>query len=386
MKVLHVIDTLSMTGGAEQSLAAMLPLLRDRGVDGSVVCLFHRDGPTFDAELRDQGFAITTLGDRRLPRRAARLRRLVRGARPDLVHASLIEATFATRLALIGSRVPQVDSLVSTTYDPVRIRVAGIDPRKLAVIRRIDAASARLVTGRFHALTQAVRDEAVDVLGVPARRVSVIPRGRDAQLLGVRSAARRDAARAGIGAGPGDLVILHVGRQEPPKAHTDLVEAFTSVQRRVPEALLVLAGRDGAATPAVHAAVQRSPARHRVRLLGHRSDVADLLSGADVFAFPSLYEGLGGSLIEAMAMSCPIVGSDAPAVAEVLGWGEYGRVVPRSDPAALADALVALLRDPGERARLGRVGRARFDDVYELGRVVDAMHAMYRDVLAQAPR
>jgi glycosyltransferase involved in cell wall biosynthesis len=149
----------------------------------------------------------------------------------------------------------------------------------------------------------------------------------------------------------------------------------------MPQALLVIAGREGDASDAVHRASARSPYPDRVRLLGHRTDVAELLSGADLFAFPSLYEGLGGALLEAMALSCPIVGSNAPAIAEVLGSGAYGRVVERSDVGALSAALLALLGAEEERGRLARAARQRFEERYELERVVDQTLAMYETLL-----
>ena len=96
-----------------------------------------------------------------------------------------------------------------------------------------------------------------------------------------------------------------------------------------------------------------------MRLLGHRSDIGDLHAASDVFAFPSLYEGMPGAVLEAMALGVPVVGSDAPAIVEILGTdGEFGVVVPRGDVAALGQALDELLWDGERRARLGRAGRA----------------------------
>jgi glycosyltransferase involved in cell wall biosynthesis len=92
---------------------------------------------------------------------------------------------------------------------------------------------------------------------------------------------------------------------------------------------MVIAGRDGNATNSLQALARELDIVDRVQFLGHRSDVADLMVAADVFVFPSLWEGLGGVLIEALALEVPIVSSDLDATREVLGGkGTSGLLVP----------------------------------------------------------
>ena len=124
-------------------------------------------------------------------------------------------------------------------------------------------------------------------------------------------------------------------------------------------------------------AIDRLGLAEAVELLGQWPDVPGLLQAADVFAFPSIYEGMPGALIEAMALGVPVVASDIPPVREVLGPDE-GVLVPGGDPEALAEGLVGLLQD-GERAsRLGRAGRARFLEEFTLEHSVAAMTGLYR--------
>ena len=120
-----------------------------------------------------------------------------------------------------------------------------------------------------------------------------------------------------------------------------------------------------------------------VRLLGHRDDVPDLLAACDVFAFPSLYEGLGSVLIEAMALEAPIVASDAPAIAEVLEGGVVGRVVPRGDSSAFACALLDFAHSPQTRASYAAIGRQRFENSYELSAIADRTLEMYRTAVGR---
>lgn len=382
MKILHVIDSLSAAGGAETSLAGMIPLLAERGVDSAVACLYERPGHA-DA-LAAHGVTVGVLKGDNLVAKAWSLRKVIAEVGPDVVHASLINAQFVARLACIGLRVPHVNSLVNTTYDPVRVADLNIAPWKFRVLRAMDAVSSRFVSGGFHALTEAVKREAVDVLGIPGDRVRVVPRGRDAAQLGERTEARRERVRESLGLATDDLMLLNVGRQEPQKGKPMLVDAFSRIAERFPGAHLFIAGREGAATEELNAAIARSAARDRVHVLGQRSDVPDLLAAADLFVFPSFYEGLGGSLVEAMGLSVPIIGADAPAVAEVLGHGEYGHVVPRGDVEALAAAMAELLVSPEKRSALAQKGRERFDEAFAMDRVIDQMVEMYEG-LAHGP-
>lgn len=383
MKVLHVIDALGVGGGAEHSLAAILPRLRERGVDSSIVCLIPREGG-LQARLREEGFDVTVLPSRSWPGQVAALRRRLRTSKPAVVHATLFNSCLVTRLAAIGLDVRQVNSLVNVSYDPVRIRESTVAPWKLATVRSLDGFTARLLGDHFHAVTQAVRDEAVNVLGIDARRVAVIPRGRSVETLGEPGAERRARVRSRLGL-PNDVpVLLNVGRQDFQKAQDHLIRAFSLLLEKHPSAVLLVAGREGSGTSRIQAALNETGVGASVRLLGHRTDVADLYAAADLFVFPSLYEGIGGGLLEAMALGTPIVGSDAAGVAEVLDHGRYGIVVKRGDVEALAAAMHSMLTDPERHAEYARRGRARFVERYDLGKVADAMVSMYSQLASES--
>ncbi|MBK7324210.1 MAG: glycosyltransferase family 4 protein [Candidatus Microthrix sp.] len=146
-----------------------------------------------------------------------------------------------------------------------------------------------------------------------------------------------------------------------------------------PSAVLLLAGREGDATPRLLESIAESRAQDAVRLLGHRTDVADLCVASDLFAFPSLYEGAAGSLLEAMALQLPIVGSEA--VADVLGDGQFGVVTPRSSPERLADEITSLLDEPSRMDELKRSAFEEFNTSYNIESIADQTVNMYRKVL-----
>ncbi len=133
----------------------------------------------------------------------------------------------------------------------------------------------------------------------------------------------------------------------------------------------MIAGREGHASAALGDQIARLGLDDRVRLLGHRPDVAEVLSAADLFVFPSVYEGLGGALIEALALGLPIVASDLPALREVVRPGENADLVSPTDSAALAAAVVALLDDPARRQAYGARSRQLFEDGFDADRAAD---------------
>ncbi|WCO65844.1 glycosyltransferase family 4 protein [Iamia majanohamensis] len=380
MKVVHVIDALGVGGGAEHSLATLLPELRERGVESSVVCLRPREGG-LQAALTAAGVEVTVLPGRPGPRQVRALRRIVRERRPDLVHATLLPACLTARFACPGLGVPLLNSLVNTTYDPVRVRLAGLSPTRVRAWRVIDGLTARHLVDHLHVLSEAVRAEAVGVLGVDRARTTLIPRGRSASDLGRAGATRRTSVRQALGVADEEPLVVNVARQDLQKGQDVLLRAWPRVLAAHPRATLLLVGREGAASARLRDEARTLDAS--VRMLGHRDDAVDLVAAADLFAFPSLYEGLGCAVIEAMALETPVVASDAPALIELLEGGDLGVVVPRGDAEALGDALVALLADPGRRAGLAARARTVFLDRYELAAVADLTVTLYQELAAR---
>jgi glycosyltransferase involved in cell wall biosynthesis len=379
VKVLFVHNGLG-TGGAERSLAELLPGLAEAGITPIVACLYRRNEGMERAVL-ERGFDVRFLRARRTLSRALEIRKLIRRERPDVVHTTIFEANVSGRLAAAGTGAVVVSSLVNTPWGAGRALDPNVRRPKVVAAQRIDAFTARHLTDHFHAITHAVRDWAVETLGLRPERITVIERGRDPERLGEPGAGRRAKARGSLGLTPDDEVILAVGRQEYQKGHRYLLEAMPGLLERRPNVVLLVAGRKGNASAELERLLAGlDPAR--VRLLGHRDDVPDLLAAADVFAFPSLYEGLGGSLLEAMALALPIVASDVPAIREVLDGGACGLLVPTASPAELGVAIERLLGDDGLRAGLAERGRARFLERYTLMRSTARMVELYRGLVA----
>ncbi len=377
LKVLHLIDSLGQ-GGAESSLVEMLPAFRKAGIEISVALLGHSPGPLEAAALAS-GTPVEVLGGRGIAPQVLALRRRLRVDRPDLLHTTLFRADLVGRMAAWGTGVVVLASLVNTTYDPIRLADPGVSRGGLALRRAVDSWTAGRLVDHFHAITHAVKEAAVRDLGIAPERITVIERGRDAERLGLRTELRRKRVRAALGIGDKERVVVHVGRHAFQKGQRYLLEAMDRLAA-IDSVVLLLVGPPGSMTADLHRRAASLKRPDRVRFLGSRGDVLDVLAGADVFVFPSLYEGLGGSLIEAMGLELPVIASDLPATREILEDGRNAILVEPGSVAQLAVALDTLIEDPERAMRMGRRSRVIYESRFRLESVVERMVQLYREL------
>ena len=372
--VLQVIDSLH-GGGAETSLLEVIPDLAGHGVRVSVVTVRPDDG-ALEERVAALGVPRVRLG-RHDPVRAAReLGRILRAQRPDVVHTTLLFAGLAGRVAGRAARIPVVSTLANQDYGPEHRANSRYGAWSVRAVHAADLATAPLAT-RFHAISRDVAAVMGRRLRIPPDRIQVVYRGRDPARLGEPSAERRAKTRAALGIGPDVPVVLSVGRFDHQKNTETTIAAFRHVLARRPDAVLLVAGRPGNASAAVAAAAAGTAS---VRLLGHRADVPDLMCAADVLSFPSRWEGLGGTLIEAMALRLGIVGSGIPPVAETIGDAGWPLVRPE-DGQALADGLLSVLEGgPVNQARRD-AGQRRFQRLFTAAAAARGMAGLYQDVL-----
>ncbi len=377
MKILFVIDSLG-AGGAERSLAELLPALEDVGIEPIIACLDHRTYGV-EAEVVASGADVRFL-PRRPIARLRELRRIVAKESPDLIHTTILASNLVGRLASIGTRVKVLTSLVNTPYAPIRKQDPRVRPMALAAVRLVDIATARRLTDHFHAITEAVKSWAVTDMGIDPSLITVVHRGRDPDRLGETGPERKRAARRALGLKDEDQVVLTVGRQEFQKGQRYLLEAVAALASSRPNLRLLMAGRRGASSPELDRLLAAPELAGRVHVLGHREDVPDLLAASDLFAFPSLFEGLGGSVLEAMALGLPIVASDLPAVREIVEEGKNALLVPVEDQDELADAIDRILQDPSLARAFGQRSREIFLERFTSTRSTEAMIDLYRQL------
>jgi len=294
-----------------------------------------------------------------------RLLRVFRAERIQLVHLHTGRAAWLGGLAAGIAGLPAVitrrmDRRVTAGWRTRRIYIAS--RRRVAALS--PAIAAQLVAG-----------------GVPAPRIAVIPSAVDP----TRIAPRRAAAevRRAESAGAADVVLLAAAALVRRKGIDVLLDALAALRARDLHPRLWIAG-DGPERAALCAQASALALEDRVRWLGRRDDVGDLLAACDVFVLPSRAEGLGVAALEAMAAARPVVASAVGGLADAVVDGRTGLLVEPADPVALAVALSQLLYDPALRARLGAAGPARIAEGYLPEQMVASYERLYASVLAGA--
>jgi glycosyltransferase involved in cell wall biosynthesis len=161
------------------------------------------------------------------------------------------------------------------------------------------------------------------------------------------------------------------------KGHRHLIDAAALVVREVPDARFVILG-EGDLRPALERQVKDLHLDKHVFLPGFRPDVLAFLRSFDLFVMPSITEGLGTSLLDAMAASKATVATRTGGIPEVVVDGETGLLVPPRDHHALARAIAELLKDGGRRAEMGRAGLERVKRIFSADRMVERTLDVYR--------
>lgn len=336
MRILHVIDSLGGSGGAEHGLVREITLFSS-DTEQMVCRLFsknHLEPLLEKAEIPviglDLSAAAAAYG---WPVAVARLTKLVRRYRPDVIHSSLFTGNLVAQLTGSLTRTPVLSTFtLSGDPDLLRSYQPGAASRRAAVLRRIAAQGARGKRVWFRSITHDALVTNCRLLGVAPERVVVIPRGVPP------SSSARPANRVDLGLPANGRLIMNIGRQSAQKGHIYLLRALKQLRNDI-DAHLVIAGREGDASATIHATIEELALQPHVTLTGYSSEVSDFLRISDVFAFPSLMEGLGTSVLEAMEAGVPVVAFDIPPIREITDNGRAGVLVPVGDVAGLVEGI-----------------------------------------------
>lgn len=328
--------------------------------------------------LRNAGIEVIALrmgSALSMPRTFWRLVRLLRVRKPDLVQTWMYHAD------LMGGVVGRL------TETPVcwGIRtsdVSNIGKFRTQLIAQLCALSSSLLpTQAVSCGEHAAQQHRIFGYRVP---ISVVPNGYEFGRWAADAHPRY--LRADLGLADSDIVIAHAARAHPQKDHPGLALAFNQAHARDSRLRLLLCGRGLEAGKSEFEALPfSSEARSAVRALGARDDLPQLWGLADFFVLSSVNEGFPNVVAEAMASGLPAVVTDAGDAGLIVG--DTGIVVPPSDPAALAKAMLemATLPAPARRA-LGMAAAQRVRENYSVQRMVDGFHSVWRDILDKAGR
>lgn len=372
MRVVHIIKVVR-AAGAEQHLLKLLAGLRARDIDARMILLVepNNDMESYVQALGQLGIPVQRMTIYRHTdvMLVKRLRDLLRAQKPDIVHTHLIHADLFATLAARWAKVPLI---VTSRHDSLGFRYR-------LLIRLANRAMWYLADAGI-AISDAIKRFTIEVEGAAPDKMQRIYYGLDTNLKPLERKVARKALGQSLGLKADDLLIGMVCRLIEEKGIGYAIEAFSQVAPEFPNARLVIVGEGPLKADLQHQAKQTGLGE-RIHFLGWREDVPALLAGLDLLLAPSLSEGLGLVMLEAMAQQVAVIGSTAGAIPEVIAEGETGLLVPPGDSMALAEAVRQLLRDTPLRQHMGLLGRDRLETVFSATQMIEATAALYRRLL-----
>lgn len=344
MHITHVVENLDR-GGLERMVIELVKLQQRQGHACQVICLFERGALAH--ELDAAGIDVRACGKRQgLDLRAlGRLRRWLLDHGTEVMHTHNAVAHYQAVLAAVGLGLRQV---VNTRHGMGVNRRAA---RREWLYRRAMAGTDTVVT-----VCEAARSDAIRRGIVPRHKSTVVPNGIALERFSPASHAMAERLAHRLRLPVRTQLIGSVGRLNWTKDQVTLIRAFRQVQLCRPDTALLLIG-DGELREQLRQCAIDERVAGAVHFLGDRDDVRELLQGLDLFVLSSLSEGYSMALLEAAAAGLPIVATEVGGNGEIVRNGRTGTLVPAGDPAQLAEAMLALLREPRRAHRLGDAAR-----------------------------
>lgn len=363
IRTIHIDTARTWRGGQNQALLTVKGL---RQLGHPTMLVAHPDG-----ELRrraPQNPELVPLAPRfEIDFHAAwKLARIIRAFRPAILHAHDPHGVALAALAL-GFRMPSpAPLLVASRRVDFRLASNRLSKAKYRQVARFICASAAIGAILEHD-------------GIAPERIVTVHEGVDLQHV---AAAPPVSLHETFWLPHGAPIVLNVAALVPHKGQRHLIDAFALVVRAVPDARLVILGQ-GELHDALNKQVHHHGLEKHVLLPGFRTDVLSLLKTADIFVMSSVMEGLGTSLLDAMACARPIVATSTGGIPEVVVHEETGLLVPPREAEPLADALIALLKEEERARRYGAAGYERVHRRFSVEHMVNETVAVYEQLLAQ---
>ena len=393
--VLFLIETLGL-GGAEMSLFTLLKYVDRARVRPSVVMFFDSEGPRgyrtnhFLPLIESMGIPVTTLGARRVrefPQAISRLYQRVRRSPPDLIHTQLFAANIVGRIAGRLARLPVISTIQSLDYEPERLATYTNPGNWMRVLAMLcaDRYTARLCCDRLIPISRGVAASTRQWLKVRPDRMTVMYNPVDTEHFVASDDQAHHKIRQQLGLGEDSRLILNVGRITYAKGQIDLVQAMPEILESVPNAHVVFLGdtANERCKAELVTAIDRLGIAGHCRFPGASDHVNVWLEACDVFAFPSLFEGMGIAMAEAMLCRCPVVASSIVTLAEQIQDNVTGLLVPPQNPHSLAQAIVRILQDPVLARSLGEAAERQAIQSYDPVRYAERMAQIYESVLRE---
>ena len=367
MKIFQLLEFNQFNTGSVHQMFQAAAGLRDRGHEVTIV---SRPDPTLAARSAERGIAFVGLPLRHQfdLRSIAALRRLVRERRPDVIH---VHKGIAHALALAATMRDPVDAFVVNRGVSFPLDLWN---RGKYRTRRVD----RVVT-----VCRQIKDVIVSSGRLPPEKVVVVYAGTDVALFDPERWDQR-AFRREKGIAGDRFLIAQVGVRDW-KGWKELIDAVAAIAPSHPQVHLVLIGcRSDAEREEVLSYAREKGMAERVSAIEYRIDMPSVFASSDLVVDASWAgTGITGTIREAMAMRKPVVATDAGGNRELVSSPEVGWLVPMKDPAALADAIRAVIDDPQRAAAVGASARRHVVEGFSKELRIERLEALYEEILKQ---
>ena len=355
-------------GGAEQLVLTTAPRLQRDGFEVNVACL--NGWGVLGDELDARGVRAIALGARGVwdLRVFGRLLSMLRRDRIQVLGGHLFWANLVARVV---GRLASVPVIVTTHHD------------SFSWMRWYQRLAERLTAPMSDAVTtcsESVRRDAIETFGLGTGQVRTL---RNAIEIPdpIPDHVSRERVRRELGASADDLLVGTLGRlSEPKKGLAVFLKAARLLSREFPRIRFAIVG-EGPARASLEEHAAREGVSHCTMFPGLRRDVPEVMRAFDLLVQPSLWEGFGLTLVEAMAVGTPVVASRVGGIPEAIADGVTGLLVPPGDPQALASACASVLKDRGRAAQMGRAGIDRARAEFGIERLVREIEDLYRELL-----
>ena len=369
MKIMIVIDSLG-TGGAEKSMVEYAKFLKREGQKVIFICQDERS-VSYEEEVIDYNIEVKFLKQTSFFKKVLEFAEYVKEIEPDIIHSVLVSSNILVRLSRNFTKQGKVvQSLVNTPYSLERKKDSKLPWQKFLLAKQFDKWTARLFPSFYHPITQTVLNHYKPIYGIK-NNYEIIYRGRNENTsLGKKEQSSK-------------FTLINVGRQEFAKGQIHLLEALFYLEKKynIKDIYVKILGFEGKSSKDLEVYTKENNLENRVEILGFVRNVEEELAKTSVFVFPSYYEGLGGSLIEAFAAKLPCVCSNLPVLKEVVGDESGALFCAPGDYKCLAEQILKLYQDEILRNSLSDYSYARFKREFQLDAINNQMLDMYKSVL-----